>query len=190
MPVNKFIFGGETKFDLTGDTIDKEHLSKGYTAHDKTGALITGENTNDSDTSDDTAAVAEILYGKTAHARGTLLEGTMPNNGGVSGEITTKNGQYVIPQGFHDGSGKVSISSSEKAKIIAGNIKSGVEILGITGEYTGESITAQSKTVTPTILGFDVAPDTGYDYLSGVHVNAIPYTETPNSAGGTTITIG
>lgn len=189
MAINKVIYGGETLIDLTGDTVDAAHLLSGYTAHDKSGAVITGTNTFDSDTSEDTAAVAEILAGKTAHARGAALTGTMPNNGAVSGTISTKAGQYTVPQGYHDGSGKVGISSTEQAKIIAGNIKSGVQILGVTGTYTGASISAQSKTVTPTKAAFDVAPDSGYDYLSGVHVNAIPYVESDNSAGGKTATI-
>lgn len=189
MAINKVIYGGETLIDLTADTVDAAHLLAGYTAHDKSGAVITGANSFDSDTSDDTAAVAEILAGKTAHARGAVLTGTMPNNGAVSGTISTKAGQYTVPQGYHDGSGKVSISSTEQAKIVAGNIKSGVQILGVTGTYTGASISAQSKTVTPTKAAFDVAPDTGYDYLSGVHVNAIPYVESDNSAGGKTATI-
>lgn len=189
MAINKVIYGGETLIDLTGDTVDAAHLLSGYTAHDKSGAVITGENTFDSDTSEDTAAVAEILATKTAHARGAKLTGTMPNNGAVSGSISTKAGQYTIPQGYHDGSGKVGIASTEQAKIVAGNIKSGVQILGVTGTYTGASISAQSKTVTPTKAAFDVAPDSGYDYLSGVHVNAIPYVESDNSAGGKTATI-
>lgn len=189
MAINKVIYGGETLIDLIGDTVDAAHLLTGYTAHDKSGAVITGTNTFDSDTSEDTAAVAEILAGKTAHARGAALTGTMPNNGAVSGTISTKAGQYTVPQGYHDGSGKVGISSTEQAKIIAGNIKSGVQILGVTGTYTGAAISAQSKTVTPTKAAFDVAPDTGYDYLSGVHVNAIPYVESDNSAGGKTATI-
>ena len=136
---------GTTLMDLTSDTITAASLLSGITAHDKSGAPITGTCTYDSDTSEDTAAVSEILSGKTAHARGTLLTGSMTNNGGVTGTISTKAGEYTVPQGYHDGSGKVSISSTEQAKIIAGNIKSGVQILGVTGTYSGEAITAQTK---------------------------------------------
>jgi len=189
MAKNKIIYGGEVLLDLTSDTVTAADLKEGVTAHDKSGEVITGTNTYDSDTSEDTAAVAEILSGKTAHARGTKLTGTMPNNGAVTGTISTKAGQYTIPQGFHDGSGKVSIAATEQAKIVAGNIKSGVEILGVTGEYTGESIAAQSKTVSPKTTAQTVLPDTGYDYLSQVTVSAISYVEAPNSAGGTTVTI-
>lgn len=188
--VNKFVYHGSTKFDLTGDTIEPSDLKEGVTAHDKSGAPITGTSTFDSDTSDDTAAVAEILAGKTAHARGTQLTGTMPNRGSVSGSISNKDDEYTIQQGYHDGSGKIVIDSTEKSKIIPANIKSGVPILGVVGSYSGESVTAQAKTATPTNAQQVITPDTGYDYLSQVTVNAIPYTETDNAAGGKTITIG
>lgn len=189
--VNKFVYHGDTKFDLTSDTVEASKLLSGVKAHDKSGAPITGTCTFDSDTSDDTAAVAEILSGKTAHARGTQLTGTMPNRGSVTGTISTVDGEYTIQQGYHDGSGKVSISATEQAKIIATNIREGVEILGVTGTMSGEEgVKAQSKTVTPTASAQTVTPDTGYNYLSQVTVNAIPYVETDNSAGGKTITIG
>lgn len=181
---------GTTLIDLTGDTVTASDLLSGVTAHGKDGAPITGSCTYDSDTSDDTAAVSEILAGKTAHARGAQLTGTMTNNGSVSGTISTKAGQYTVPQGFHDGSGSVQIAASEQAKIIAGNIKAGVEILGVTGTYSGEAITAQSKSATPSWSQQTIQPDTGYDYLSAVTVAAIPITYADNSAGGQTVTIG
>lgn len=181
---------GTTLIDLTADTVDASHLLSGYTAHGASGAPITGTCAFDSDTSDDTLTVSEALSGKTFHARGTAYTGTMTNNGGVTGTISTKAGQYTIAQGYHDGSGKVSISSTEQAKIIAGNIKSGVQILGVTGTYSGESITAQSKTATPSWSQQTIQPDSGYDYLSTVTVASIPITYTDNSAGGQTVTIG
>lgn len=189
--INKVVYGGNTLIDLTADTVSADKLASGITAHDKSGAVITGTNTYDSDTSDDTAAVAEILSGKTAHARGALLTGTMPNNGSVTGTITTKAGEYTIPQGYHDGSGKVGISSTEQAKIIADNIREGVEILGVTGTMSGsEDVHAQTKTVTPSTTQQVITPDTPtYNYLAQVTVAAIPYTETDNAAGGKTVTI-
>lgn len=190
MAVNKIIYGGETLIDLTADTITAADLASGVTAHDKSGAVITGESTKDSDTSEDTAVVAEIIAGKTAHARGVQLTGTMPNNGAVTGTIMTKAQEYTIPIGYHDGSGKVSISSTEQAKIIASNIKDGVQILGVTGSYSGEGVTAQAKTVTPAVTAQTVLPDQNYDYLSQVTVNAIPIVYSDNAAGGKTVTIG
>ena len=187
--INKLVVGNETKFDLTADTVAADKLLKNITAHDKSGAPITGTCTFDADTQDATAAVAEILEGKTAYARGTKLTGTMPNKGAVSGTITDKTA-YTIPMGFHDGSGTVSIDATESAKIVAGNIKSGVTILGVEGTFAGETVTAQTKSVTPTMSAQTVLPDEGYDYLSQVSVAAIPVNYSDNSAGGQTCTMG
>ena len=181
---------GTVIIDLTADTVSAASVLSGITAHDKTGAAITGTCTYDSDTSEDTAAVGEILAGKTAHARGALITGTMTNVGAQTGTISTKAGTVTISQGYHDGSGSVGISSTEQAKIIGANIKSGVVILGETGTYSGESITAQTKSATPTFSSQTIQPDSGYDYLSAVTVAAIPISYADNSAGGVTVTIG
>lgn len=190
MAINKVVYGDQVLIDLTGDTVTADKLLSGFTAHGKDGSHIEGACTFDVNSQDATAAVAEILAGKTAYARGTMLTGTMPNNGSVSGEVSTKDGQYSIPQGYHDGGGKVGIAAGEKSKLIPGNIKSGITLLGVTGTYGGESIRTQSKTVTPSISQQTVQPDVGYDYLASVTVAAIPYSEAQNSAGGTTVTIG
>ena len=188
--INKLVVGNEVKFDLTGDTVAPNTLLTGTTAHDKTGAQITGTCSYDSDTSDATVAVAEILKDKTAYARGAKIVGTMPNNGAKNYTISNLNDQ-TISLGFYDGSGKISIDSAEKAKIIPANIKNGVSILGVQGTMTGqESITVQSKTITPTFAAQTILPDGGYDYLSQVVVSAIPMTESENTAGGLTLTIG
>lgn len=188
---NKIIVNGSTLIDLTADTISQDKVLQGFTFHDKTGEIQTGSCSFDSDTSNDTAAVAEILINKTAHARGALLTGTMPNNGGVIGNISTLTQEYTIPQGYHDGSGKISISSVEQAKMISSNIRSGITILGVEGSMSGsEDVNAQSKTVTPSFSAQTILPSSGYNYLSQVVVNAIPVSESQNSAGGITITIG
>ncbi len=190
MAISKVVYGGTTLIDLTADTVTEDKVLTGYTAHGKDGEQISGTCAFDVNSQDATAQVAELLTGKTAYARGAKLTGTMPNNGGVTGTISTVAGQYTIAQGYHDGSGKVSIDSTEQAKIIPSNIKQGVEILGVTGTLeTSGSVTAQTKSVTPSTQQQVVLPDAGYDYLSQVTVAAIPYSESPNSAGGTTVTI-
>lgn len=189
--VNKVVYGGTVLIDLTGDTVTADKVLTGYTAHDKSGETITGTCNYDVNSEDATVAVAEMLNGKTAYARGSKITGTMPNNGAVTKTISTKTQEVSIAQGYHDGSGKVSISSTEQAKIIPTNIRDGVTILGVTGTMSGtEGARAQAKTVTPTTKVQNVLPDDGYNYLSQVTVNAIPYVESDNSAGGTTVTIG
>lgn len=188
--INKVVYDGNVLIDLTGDTVTTNTMLSGATAHDASGAPITGACTYDSDTTDATALVAEVLDSKTFYARGNKLTGIMPNRGAVTGVISTKDQTYAIQQGYHDGSGSVGIDATERAKIIPSNIKDGVSILGETGTYTGEGVTAQAKTVTPTSSQQTVLPDSGYDYLSQVTVNAIPYVESLNAAGGYTATIG
>ena len=189
--VNKVIYGGNTLIDLTGDTVTQADVLTGVKFHLPSGASGTGTCAFDVDSSDCTAAVAEVLATKTFAKGGAVLTGTMPNRGGVTGTISTKAQEYTIAQGYHDGSGKVSIASTEQAKIIASNIRNGVSILGVTGTMSGsEDVKAQSKTVTPTTESQTVLPDSPtYNYLTQVTVNAIPYTETDNAAGGKTVTI-
>lgn len=189
---NKIVLAsGEVLIDLTGDTVDAAHVLDGFTFHDKSGAPVTGTCTYDSDTSDDTAAVGEILSGKTAHARGALLTGTMPNNGAQTDNISTKTQEVIIAQGYHDGSGKVSILADEQAKLIPSNIREGITILGVEGTMSGsESVVAQARTVTPKFTQQVISPEDGYTHLSQVTVYPITVTYSDNSAGGKTVTIG
>ena len=189
--VNKVIYGGKTLIDLTADTVTADKVLEGITYHDKSGASGTGTCTYDSDTSDATVAVAEILTGKTAYVRGAKITGTMPNKGSVTGNISAKAQKFTIAQGYHDGSGYVQIASTEQEKLISTNIRQGVTILGVEGSMSGsEGVVAQAKTVTPTTAVQTVMPDDGYTHLSQVTVNPIPYAESDNSAGGKTVTIG
>lgn len=191
--ISKVVYGGKTLIDLTADTVTADKVLKNYTTHDKSGAPITGICTFDADTSDATAAVAEILLGKTAYVNSVKLTGTMKNNGAVTGTISTKAESYTIPIGYHDGSGKVAISATEQAKIIATNIRSGVKILGVTGTMSGtEGAKAESKIATPSTSQQTILPDSteGYNYISQVVVEAIPYNESDNPQGGVTVTIG
>lgn len=84
------------------------------------------------DTSDADAVAGNILSTKTAYGASGEITGSMPNNGSTSGTISTKAGSVTIPSGYTTG-GTVTIASTEQAKIIAGNIKGGVTILGQAG---------------------------------------------------------
>ena len=125
--INKVVYGGTVLIDLTADTVTADKILASYTAHDKSGAVITGTCSFDVDSTDATATASEILEGATAYVGGEKLTGTMPNNGGITKTIDTVAQAVTIPQGYHDGSGKVSINTTEQAKLIAGNIKQGVK---------------------------------------------------------------
>ena len=190
MAINKVIYGGNTLIDLTGDTVTPSDILVGKKAHDKSGAQITGECTYDSDTSDATAGAGDILSGQTAYVNGNKLTGSMTNNGAVSANISTVAGEYTVPNGYHDGSGKVRIDPTEQAKLIAANIREDITILGVTGTMSGEEgVHAESIAVTPSTSKNTFVPSSGYNYFSQFTVNAIPYVETVNAAGGYTATI-
>lgn len=181
---------GTILIDLTTDTAVAADVASGKYFHLATGQRVQGSSTKDSDTTDANAAASEILLNKTAYVNKNKITGSMPNNGAVSGTISTKAGTYTVPAGFHSGLGSVGISATEQAKIIASNIKSGIEILGVTGTYSGEAVDVTAVNITPYLTAQTVLPPSGYDYISQANVAAITITESDNAAGGKTVTIG
>ena len=96
-------------------------------------------------TGDADAAAANLLTGKKAFGASGEISGSMANNGSTSGTISTKAGTVTIPAGYTSG-GTVAISSTEQAKVIASNIKSGVTLLGVSGSLALPTISQDSST--------------------------------------------
>lgn len=188
---NKVVYNGNVLIDLTADTVDAAHLLSGYTAHAKSGAPITGACSYDADTSDATASQSEILLSKTAYVNGVKLTGTMANNGSNNVTVTGTTGTS-IPAGYYDGSGKAVVDSTSLANLTANNIRQGVTILGVEGSLSAEDgLTVGPITATPAATAQTItAASQDLDYITQVTVNAIPYVESDNSAGGVTVTIG
>lgn len=112
---------------------------------------------NFADTTDDDAVAANILSGKKAHSYNSTTEqavavtGTMTNNGAVSKTLdaTTGNQSYTVPQGYHSGSGTVSITletksatpttSSQTITPTSGKVLSSVTVAAIPSQYKDTS---------------------------------------------------
>lgn len=183
---------GTVLIDLTTDTAEQSDVLIGKYFHLKSGQRVQGSCTYDSNTTDANATASEILYGQTAYVNKNKITGSMPNNGTVTGTITAKAQEYTIPSGYHNGLGKVSISSTEQAKIIASNILEGVTILGVTGNVApSSSVTSGSVSATPYLTSQTILPTSiSKDYISQVDIAAIAIVESDNAAGGKTVTIG
>ena len=190
--ISKVVYAGDVLIDLTTDTADETDVLIGQTFHLSNGEIGHGSNPFDADTSDATASAAEILKDKVGYVKGSPVIGTMPNIGRQDITITAKAQAIPISRGYHDGSGRASIHSTEQAKIIPGNIKNGVVILGVSGTYTGaELIKATTGSGTPGTSAQIILPSSfgTYDYFTQFTVNAIPYSEVQNVSTGYTATI-
>jgi hypothetical protein len=102
-----------------------------------------GGNAKFYDTASADVTSAHLLTGDTAFGPSGEVQGSTPNNGATSGTLSTKAGTVTIPEGYTSG-GSVSISATEQAKIIASNIKSGVTLLGVSGNLSLPKISQDS----------------------------------------------
>lgn len=83
------------------------------------------------DVSSVTASAADVLATKVyVDSSGALVTGTMVNNGAVNTSLSTATTSYTIPSGFHNGNGKVSITTEEKSVTPATAVQSVVPSSG------------------------------------------------------------
>ena len=93
------------------------------------------------DTSDANAVAGEILNGKTAYVNGSKITGNISSKAAetftpTTSDQTINSGQYL--------SGVQTIKGD--ANLVAGNIRSGVTIFGISGSLTAATISQNSTT--------------------------------------------
>ena len=126
--------GAKTIKKSNGSNLSAGNLVAGsvYTAiYDGTNFILQGEGGEYG-----TATSGQVLTGYTIGTDAGIVSGSMPNRGTIETTISTQNGQYAIPQGYHTGSGIVTASF---ANLVAGNVKSGVNIGGVVGNLQSES---------------------------------------------------
>lgn len=181
---------GEVIIDLTQDDVKPEHVQKDIYFHDKTGKRQQGTNTKTVDASEATAEASEVLETRTFGKGSEMQTGTMPDNSGKNVVINNKNGT-AIPVGYSDGSGRAMIDDDSLANLIPENIKEGVSILGVEGDFGADDISSATKEINPSFADQTFNPvDDGVTFYSSVKVNAIKVDRKDNEAGGVTVTIG
>ncbi|MDN8591878.1 phage tail protein [Paenibacillus sp. 11B] len=81
------------------------------------------------------ATPSQVMSGATfSNVTGNNRTGAMLDNGAVTQNITNQNGVYVVPEGYHNGSGVVQAVITN---LIAGNIRTGITVGGVPGTFTG-----------------------------------------------------
>lgn len=110
---------------------------------------------------------------------GSVVSGGMTVSGSNSLQLTTKGATTFTPtttnQTIASGTYLTGVQTIKgDSNLVAGNIKSGISIFGVTGSYSGAGVSLTSATITPSESVQTATPGTGYDGLSSVTVNAIP----------------
>lgn len=132
------------------------------------------------DVSSVTAGADDVLTGKIiVGPDGTVTPGNMPNIGGVTKALDVTTVTYVIPKGFHSGTGKVTITLETKAvtptkkqqKITptAGKVLSEVTVEPIPDAY--QDVTPVTAGAADVLAGKKIVTETGEVAEGAIPVN-------------------
>lgn len=173
MPNNKVVLGDDVLIDISGDTVKPAVLLKGCTAHDKTGAPITGEmpdNGTKTATLDTSTTSYTIPAGKHSGSGkvsittqeksvtpSTSAQTVTPDSGKVLSKVNVgavASATQATPAITVDSEGKITASATQEAGYVAAGTKSA----------TKQMTTKGAATITPGTSNQTIAAET---YLTG-----------------------
>ncbi len=150
---------------------------------------ITGSN-NNMDTSGADAGAGDILAGKKAGVKGSLITGTMPNKGAWTG-ATTGNGNVTIPAGYHNGQGHVSGAGAYNAGVSAADGRVNADSANYKGGYNaGVSATKKGTAGAGDVLSGKTFTNGSSVGASGTMPNKGAWTGATTGSGNVTIPAG
>lgn len=100
---------------------------------------------------------------------------SIADNRAVSQKLDTTTASYTVPEGYHNGSGTVSVELEEKTVTANGVVTpTAGKVLSKITVNVENAPTLQEKTAVPSKEAQEIVADEGYDGLSKVSVQAIP----------------
>ena len=127
IPANYYMYDNTLAFYRTGDGV--KYYIDWVAAYDITGSSFA----NMTFGAKATAINSQVLSGKSYYKDGMLYTGTMVNKGAVTSSITSQNGTYTIPAGYHNGEGVIT------AKINSGTLSTPTIGINSSGYITASS---------------------------------------------------
>ena len=116
--------------------------SGGFSRANLNAKYTEGYNEGVSDTKVGTAEKGDVLYGKTFTNNSAVgATGTMPNNGASNITLASRGQTAMIPRGYHNGSGVVSVSApaNSSKKVLTGSQTGDVDLSPYDFKYVNAS---------------------------------------------------